>query len=99
MAAVKQCAGGETGRACGFYWSRSLYVDPAVDKTTDAGETMNVLAAVAVLLIGEASPPVTNSTGGISKGSPNSGGRDNGERPPPKPITAADKVVCIILPE
>ncbi|KAG6094167.1 hypothetical protein E4U14_008551 [Claviceps sp. LM454 group G7] len=53
-------------------------------------EVMNVLAAVSSLLIDETGPPVTNGTGGTSKGNPNAGGKDNGERPP-KPITMADK--------
>ncbi|KAG6117695.1 hypothetical protein E4U13_000842 [Claviceps humidiphila] len=77
-AAVKQCTGGQTGRQCGFYWNLGKFVDPAVDRTTGAGEVMNT------------GPPVTNGTGGTSKGNPNAGGKDNGERPP-KPITMADK--------
>jgi mannan endo-1,6-alpha-mannosidase len=89
-AAVKQCTGGATQRQCGFYWSLGQYIDPAVDKTTGAGEQMNVLAAVSSLLIGQADAPVTNGTGGTSKGNPNAGGRDNGEKPM-KPITTADK--------
>ncbi|KAF4504135.1 hypothetical protein G6O67_008746 [Ophiocordyceps sinensis] len=80
QAAVKQCTGGASGRVCGFYWSDGNFTDPGVDKTTGAGEAMNVLAAVSSLLIGQASPPVTNSTGGISKGNVNAGGgRDNGD--------------------
>ncbi|ODA79251.1 hypothetical protein RJ55_04844 [Drechmeria coniospora] len=91
QAAVQQCTGGATGRVCGFYWSGGKFVDPSVDKTTGAGEAMNVLAAVSSLLIDSARPPVTNSTGGISKGNVNAGGGpDNGEKPP-KPITAADR--------
>ena len=96
-AAVKQCTGGQSGRACGFYWSGGSYVDPAVDKTTGAGEAMNVLAAVPALLIDGARAPVTNSTGGISKGNPNAGvGGDNGEKPP-RPITTADRAGAGIL--
>ncbi|KAG6006900.1 hypothetical protein E4U21_006619 [Claviceps maximensis] len=90
-AAVKQCTGGQTGRQCGFYWNTGKYVDPAVDKTTGAGEAMNVLAAVSSLLIDETSPPVTIGTGGTSKGNPNAGGKDNGERPL-NAITMADRV-------
>lgn len=96
-AAVKQCTGGQSGRACGFYWSGGEYVDPSVDKTTGAGEAMNVLAAVSSLLIDEAKGPVTNDTGGISKGNPNAGGgRDNGIREP-KPLTTADRAGAGIL--
>ncbi|KAH6605530.1 glycoside hydrolase family 76 [Trichoderma cornu-damae] len=96
-AAVQQCTGGDTGRRCGFYWSSKQFVDPAVDRTSGAGEAMNVLAAVSSLLINEANPPVTNSTGGISKGNPNAGhGGDNGEEEL-KPITAADKAGAALV--
>ncbi|KJZ72682.1 hypothetical protein HIM_07874 [Hirsutella minnesotensis 3608] len=90
-AAVKQCTGGATGRVCGFYWSDGVYVDPSVDKTTGAGEAMNVLAAVSSLLIDQAPAPVTNATGGISKGNPNAGGgRDNGDIEL-RPMTGGDR--------
>lgn len=90
-AAVKQCTGGESGRQCGFYWELGRYIDPAIAKTTGAGEVMNVLAAVSSLLIDEAKVPVTNKTGGTSKGKPYVGGKDNGGLSF-KPITTADKV-------
>ena len=96
-AAVKQCTGGQTGRVCGFYWSGGEFVDPSIDKTSGAGEAMNVLAAVSSLLIDDAPGPVTNKTGGISKGNPNAGGgRDNGVREPP-PVTTADRAGAGIL--
>ncbi|KAK2592304.1 hypothetical protein QQS21_009994 [Conoideocrella luteorostrata] len=94
--AVKQCTGGESGRQCGLYWTFGRYVDPAVAGTSGAGEVMNVLAAVSALLVNEAKVPVTNTTGGTSKGNPNAGGKDNGERPL-KPITAADKAGAAII--
>lgn len=71
--AVAQCTGGDTGRVCGLYWSSGEFRDPRADGTSGAGEAMNVLAAVSSLLIDDASPPVTNKTGGISKGNPNAG--------------------------
>ncbi|QUC20518.1 uncharacterized protein UV8b_04759 [Ustilaginoidea virens] len=89
-AAIKQCTGGASGRQCGFYWILGRFIDPAVDKTTGAGEAMNVLGAVSSLLIDEAVPPLTNKTGGTSKGDATAGGKDNFERPL-KPITMADK--------
>ncbi|KAK4081194.1 CAZyme family GH76 [Trichoderma aggressivum f. europaeum] len=96
-AAVKQCTGGDSGRRCGFYWSSGKFIDPAVDHTSGAGEAMNVLAAVSSLLINEANPPVTNSSGGISKGNPNAGtGADNGEVEL-KPIGAGDKAGAVIV--
>ncbi|KAG6040910.1 hypothetical protein E4U41_006677 [Claviceps citrina] len=90
-AAVGQCTGGPSGRECGFYWSYGRFVDPGVDKTTGAGERMDVLAAVSSLLMENADGPVTNSTGGTSRGNPNAGGRDNGEVPP-RPVTVADRI-------
>lgn len=90
-AAVKQCTGGETGRRCGFYWSDGVFVDPSVDKTTGAGEAMNVLAAVSSLLIDESMTPVTGDSGGTSKGNPTAGGGpDNGDVVL-RPITGADR--------
>lgn len=95
-AAVKQCTGGPTGRRCGFYWSAGKFIDPGTDKTTGAGEAMDVLAAVSSLLIGEVAPPVTNSTGGTSKGNPNAGGKDNLETIL-LPATTADKAGAAII--
>jgi mannan endo-1,6-alpha-mannosidase len=95
-AAVKQCTGGDTGRRCGFYWAEGVYVDPAVDKTSGAGEAMNVLAAVSSLLIDQAPPPATNATG-ISKGDNNAGSRSRGASEPLEPITTADRAGASIL--
>jgi mannan endo-1,6-alpha-mannosidase len=95
-AAVRQCTGGESGRRCGFYWSEGVYVDPAVDQTTGAGEAMNVLAAVSSLLIEEAPGPVTAANGGISEGNPNAGGRGDIDDYL-RPITTGDRVGAGIL--
>lgn len=95
-AAVKQCTGGQTGRRCGFYWSEGVYADPAADKTSGAGEAMNVLAAVSSLLIDEAPPPATNETG-ISRGDPNAGSKSKGLNEPLTPITTADRAGAAIL--
>lgn len=90
-AAIKQCTGGASGRVCGFYWSEGTFTDPSVDKTSGAGEAMNVLGAVSSLLIDQAPPPVTNETGGISKGNVNAGGGpDNGAKEV-RPITGGDR--------
>ncbi|KAI0006835.1 glycoside hydrolase family 76 protein [Xylariaceae sp. FL0662B] len=67
-AAVKQCTGGDNGRMCGFHWSTGVY-----DGRTGAGQQMNVLAALSSLLVDAADKPLTNSTGGTSKGDPNAG--------------------------
>lgn len=96
-AAVKQCTGGATGRRCGFYWSEGVYVDPAVDKTSGAGEQMNVLAAVSSLLIDDAEPPATELTGGTSRGDPNAGSRSRDGPEPPAPVTTGDRAGAAIL--
>lgn len=95
-AAARQCTGGASGRACGFYWTEGKFIDPSVDKTSGAGEAMDVLAAVSSMLIEDVAPPVTNDTGGTSRGDPNAGGRDDGERVV-KPVTAGDKAGAAIL--
>lgn len=95
-AAIKQCTGGESGRVCGFYWSSGQFVDPAVDDTTGAGEAMNVLAAVSSLLVDHAEPPVTNSSGGTSRGDPNAGQNSNIYRTY-EPITTADRAGAGII--
>lgn len=94
LSAIKQCTGGASGRVCGFYWNKGIFVDPAVDKTSGAGEAMNVLAAVQSLL--EVAPPATNTTGGTSKGDPNAGMNSN----PFKefdPLTTGDRAGAGIL--
>ena len=96
-AAVAQCTGGANGRLCGFYWASGQYVDPATDKTSGAGERMDVLAAVSSLLVDEAEPPATNLTG-ISRGDPNSGsGGGRGRGGFTKTITTGDRAGASIL--
>jgi len=91
-AAVATCTGEDTRRACGFKWH-----DKAYDGSHGAGQQMNVLGAVSSLLIGQALPPLTNATGGTSRGNPNAGSGSNtfdGKRAPP---TAGDKAGAGIL--
>lgn len=96
-AAVKQCVGGATGRQCGFYWESGQFSDPAADKTSGAGEAMNVLAAVSSLLYPDVDPPATNLTGGTSKGDYNAGSGSTGGVEPLKPITTGDRAGASIL--
>jgi len=95
-AAVKQCTGGETGRRCGFYWSEGVYVDPAVDKTSGAGEAMSALAAISSLLI-EKTPDLANNHTGTSKGNPLAGTKSRGSVEPLAPITTGDRAGAAIL--
>ncbi|KAK2616726.1 hypothetical protein QQS21_000338 [Conoideocrella luteorostrata] len=94
-AAVAQCNGGG-GNKCGFYWSSGKYVDPAVDHTSGAGEAMDALAAVSSLLIDNVPVPVTNATGGISKGGDGSGHANNGLKKPAE-ITTGDRAGAWII--
>lgn len=96
-ACVKQCTGGETGRVCGFYWSGGVFVDPAVDQTSGAGEAMNALAAVSSLLIDRADPPATIKSGGISRGDVNAGTKSNNGQPPVEAITTSDRAGAGLL--
>ena len=69
QAAVEQCSGGETGRRCGLSWSkRSNW-----DGTQGVGQQMGALEVVQSLLIKQAKPVLTNTTGGTSEGDPEAG--------------------------
>ncbi|KAK2595071.1 hypothetical protein QQS21_007202 [Conoideocrella luteorostrata] len=92
QAAVDQCTGGKYGRQCGVHWSTRKY-----DGVTGAGQEMSALAAVQSLLIKPSTPPLTNDTGGTSKGNPNAGGGDGSIMRELKPITTGDKVGASIV--
>ncbi|KEY71712.1 hypothetical protein S7711_02940 [Stachybotrys chartarum IBT 7711] len=97
-AAVAQCTGGASGRVCGFYWRGGVFVDPAVDHTSGAGEAMDVLSAVMTLLVPEADPPATAENGGISEGDPNAGINGFTGAPAERgPITTGDRAGAAIL--
>lgn len=100
-AAIKQCTGGTSGRACGLRWESGKYFDPRADKdaTSGAGEAMNVLAAVSALLVDqEDKAPVTNASGGTSAGDPNAGSHSRSGLPdPPRPMTTGDRAGAAIL--
>jgi mannan endo-1,6-alpha-mannosidase len=92
QAAVNQCTGGENGRTCGFLWASGAF-----GGSTGAGQTMNVLAAVSSLLIGQAKAPATAANGGTSVGDPNAGvgsGSISDELPP---ITTGDRAGAGVL--
>lgn len=91
-AAVKQCIGGDTGRACGFSWSSGKF-----DGKMGAGQEMNVLGAVSALLVDKSRGPVTAKTGGTSQGDPSAGSDSDNFLKPFKPLTTADKAGAGIL--
>ncbi|KAK3303085.1 glycoside hydrolase family 76 protein [Chaetomium strumarium] len=86
--AVSSCLDDGT---CGFRWNTGSY-DGDVDKGP-AGQQMSVLAALSTLLINQQKVlegPLTNDTGGTSKGDPNAG-IDYNEITPLAPITTGDR--------
>jgi mannan endo-1,6-alpha-mannosidase len=91
-AAISTCTGEANGRTCGFKWSEKVY-----DGSKGAGQQMNVLGAVSSLLVDEAAPPVTNDTGGTSKGDPNAGSHSDNLQREERPVTAGDKAGAGIL--
>ena len=92
-AGLRQCVGAGPpgyGRTCGFRWDMKEY-----DGTNGAGQEMNVLGALTGLLLNNFAAPVTNLTGGTSRGDYNAG-----FGPGPlavKPITKGDTAGAAIL--
>ncbi|KAK4112364.1 glycoside hydrolase family 76 protein [Canariomyces notabilis] len=76
---------------CGFRWNTGEYDG---DKANGpAGQEMSALAALSTLLLEQQhvlQGPLTNTTGGTSRGDPNAGGDPNVLQPP-RPITTGDK--------
>ena len=66
-AAIKSC----NGNVCSFRWTSNTF-DP---EHSGAGEQMNMIAGLSVLLMDEQgiTGPLTNKTGGTSQGDPNAG--------------------------
>ena len=88
-AAVKACNGGQ----CGFRWNTGTY-----DNLPGAGQQMNVLAGLTMLLIDQpgGTPPVTAKNGGTSEGDVDAGGNPN-IMTEFTPITAGDRAGASIL--
>ncbi|KAK3392086.1 mannan endo-1,6-alpha-mannosidase [Sordaria brevicollis] len=85
-AAIQSCTGEANGRTCGFNWRKKKY-----DGSHGVGQQMNALGAVSALLIDQpGKAPVTNSTGGTSKGNP-SAGSNSEDFMHSKPLTTADR--------
>ncbi|KAI4237557.1 MAG: hypothetical protein LQ349_001753 [Xanthoria aureola] len=68
-AAALQCSGGASGTLCGIKWSDGA----KYDGTTGVGQQMSALEVMQSLLISRVAAPVTQDTGGISKGDPSAG--------------------------
>lgn len=93
-AAAKQCTGGDNGRMCGLKWTDNGKWDGSVG----LGQQMAALEASIANLVPGAQAPVTEDTGGTSKGDSNAGGSDDDrDDDKPKPITAGDRAGAGIL--
>ncbi|KAL8639958.1 MAG: hypothetical protein Q9228_003072 [Teloschistes exilis] len=68
-AAALQCSGGPSGTFCGMKWTDGA----KWDGTRGVGQQMSALEVMQSLLISKVAGPVTNATGGTSKGDPSAG--------------------------
>jgi mannan endo-1,6-alpha-mannosidase len=73
-AAALQCSGGTNGRTCGLKWTDGA----AWDGTQGVGQQMAALEVIISTQIESVAPPVTNLTGGTSKGNANAGSNSVG---------------------
>ncbi|KAI9809346.1 MAG: hypothetical protein M1825_002638 [Sarcosagium campestre] len=89
LAAAKTCTGGASGNFCGQKWTTGSF-----DNSMGVGEQMCALEVMQSNLIGTVAGPVTNKTGGTSKGDPSAG--TGGDTVPDtlssKSITTGDRV-------
>ncbi|KAI9826983.1 MAG: hypothetical protein M1819_007077 [Sarea resinae] len=91
-AAAEQCSGGTDGVTCGLQWTKGS----TWDGTYGVGQQMSALEVIQSNLIASAASPVTNKTGGTSKGNPSAGtGGDSSSSNPSthtSTTTTGDKV-------
>lgn len=94
-AAALQCSGGTDGKTCGLRWTEGA----KWDGSTGVGEQMSAMEVFQSILITKAEAPVTNSTGGTSKGDPSAGTGGTSGQPGlvPNAVTKKDKVGAGIL--
>lgn len=91
-AAAQQCSG-QGGSICGLRWTESTF-----DGSAGVGEQMSALEVIQANLVDEVDGPVTEVSGGTSKGDAAAGADDKGEPPTLlDDITTADKVGAGIL--
>jgi mannan endo-1,6-alpha-mannosidase len=92
-AAVATCNGGADGNQCGLEWTKQTN-----DGLMGVGEQLAVLQVVQANLIENVPGPVTNATGGTSKGNPAAGGSTSSSNPITfTTITTGDKAGAGIL--
>ena len=97
--AAQQCSGGTDGVTCGRQWYSSTW-----DGKYGVGEQMSALSVIQANLITKVGPPVTQDSGGTSKGNPSAG--STGDNPSQgmnlpssdtRKITAGDRAGASIL--
>jgi len=88
QAAAAQCSGGADGNTCGLQWTQGAKYDGSFG----VGEQMSAMEVIQSNLITKVAGPVTNNTGGTSKGNPSAGtGGDNPIAVEAATITTGDK--------
>ncbi|KAK4955475.1 hypothetical protein LTR66_013422 [Elasticomyces elasticus] len=93
-AAALQCSGGNDGTTCGLQWTKL----GVWDGNTGVGEQMSAMEVIQSTLIQSVAGPVTNNTGGTSKGNYAAGtGGDTNPGAPTGVITTGDKAGAGIL--
>ena len=94
--AAGQCSGGNNGQTCGRMWYQSTW-----DGKSGVGEQMSALSVIQSNLISKVAAPVTDHTGGTSKGDPsagtNTGGSPTTSSSLTRKMTAGDKAGAGIL--
>lgn len=95
-AAAAQCSGGSSKTLCGMKWTQGAQWDG----TTGVGQQMSALEVIQANLITQATAPLTNKTGGTSKGNPSAGTQGTDPHNPTgltNPITGKDRAGAGIL--
>jgi hypothetical protein len=87
QAAAQQCSGGDNGRTCGLKWQSGA----TWDGSSGVGQEMAALEVIQSNLIAQSKGPVTNTTGGTSKGN-YAAGTATGSVIIVTPATEADRV-------
>ncbi|KAI8722134.1 Mannan endo-1,6-alpha-mannosidase [Fusarium sp. LHS14.1] len=95
VAATKVCTGGSNKRMCGLYWTKDKF-----EGSTSVGQQMAALEVTLSCMIADRPAPLTQDTGGTSKGDPGGGSADIGRTTPEvnwDPITGGDTAGASIL--
>lgn len=95
-AAALQCSGGQNGQMCGMKWTNGA----KWDGTQGVGQQMGALSVIQANLIDQVYTPVTNATGGTSRGNAGAGGSNSGGSNPAlstDPISSKDKAGAGVL--